>query len=476
MFNLLPLLLAATAATNGPALRLEDAVLMALQNNRELEVQRLQPAIVKTAEQVERAAFDPVLSGAAATTRDSGSNETTVTAASLAASQQLPTGTRLEAEVAGSRQREAAPGPEAAGAALTLTQSLLQGRPLAANLASLRQARLDTAISEYELRGFAESLVAEVEVEYWNNVLARRRLLIDEEALRVTERQLEEIDHRIRVGGLPETERASAQAEVALRHEALINARSAVDLSALRLRRLIEPAALAAGGLNPAPATEPSEPAGGLEPLAIHLQAALRRRPDLNQARLQVQRGDLELVKTRNGLLPRLDLFVRLGDTGYARSFDGAVNDIDGRDPEYSVGVKFAFPPVNREARALQRRAELTREQAESALENLQDLVRVDVESAYIEVLRTREQMSATAITRQFQEEKLRAEQVKFRVGRSTSLLVAQAQQDLVNSQVAEVLSRIARLQSLIRLYRLEGTLLERRGLQAPGRETPASL
>jgi outer membrane protein TolC len=182
-----------------------------------------------------------------------------------------------------------------------------------------------------------------------------------------------------------------------------------------------------------------------------------------------VRRGDLELVKTRNGLLPRLDLFVRLGDTGYARSVEKAAGDLDGRDPAFSVGVQLEFPLMNREARALHTRAELTREQTDTALANMEDLARVDVESAFIETLRTREQIAATGITRQFQEEKLRAEQAKFRVGRSTSLLVAQAQKDLVNSQVSEVESVTASLQSLVRLYRLEGSLLERRGLEAPG-------
>ena len=54
------------------------------------------------------------------------------------------------------------------------------------------------------------------------------------------------------------------------------------------------------------------------------VQRALKLRPDLREARLGVQRGDLELVKTKNGLLPRLDLFVSLGKTGYADSFGPA--------------------------------------------------------------------------------------------------------------------------------------------------------
>ena len=55
------------------------------------------------------------------------------------------------------------------------------------------------------------------------------------------------------------------------------------------------------------------------------MKLALQMRPDLNQAKLLWQRGDLEVVKTRNGLLPKLDLFVTLGRTGFAESFGKSV-------------------------------------------------------------------------------------------------------------------------------------------------------
>jgi outer membrane protein TolC len=101
---------------------------------------------------------------------------------------------------------------------------------------------------------------------------------------------------------------------------------------------------------------------------------------------------------------------------------------------------------------------------------NLEQLVQVDVRSAYIEVQRAEEQIAATAATRRLQEETVRAETEKFRVGRSTALLVARAQRDLVLSQIAEVQVVIRYRQALVDLYRLEGSLLERRGVNSPGR------
>jgi outer membrane protein len=102
---------------------------------------------------------------------------------------------------------------------------------------------------------------------------------------------------------------------------------------------------------------------------------------------------------------------------------------------------------------------------------NLAQIVQVDVRSAYLEVNRSKEQIAATAATRALQEEKARIEAEKFRVGKSTSILVAQAQRDLLSSRISEIQAIVNYLKSLIDLFFMEGSLLERRGIMAPGQE-----
>jgi outer membrane protein TolC len=80
------------------------------------------------------------------------------------------------------------------------------------------------------------------------------------------------------------------------------------------------------------------------------------------------------------------------------------------------------YPIFNRDAKALHRRALLTREQAQKALENLSQLVEVDVRTAYIEVNRTKQQIAASSVTRMFDEETLRTETEKLRVGKINQL------------------------------------------------------
>ena len=472
--------------TGAVPVTISQAMLLALANNQALAVQRLNVPIARTVVEDERAVFDPILAGSLQRQRSlilspggRGNFATmgTDNTGEIGLSEFFPTGTQVA--VTGSTDiAHGSANPDnffATRYGLTVTQALLRGFGLDVNLASLRQARVDVLTSEYELRGFAESLVAQVEEAYWDYALAQRNIEIFTQSLKLAEQQLRETEERIRVGKLADIERAAAEAEVALRREDLINANSALATSRLTLLRLMNPAKTDFWSRDVAIQTPPTPPRETLEQVVSHVQVAMRMRPDLNQARTLVQRDDLEIVKTRNGLLPRMDLFTTLGKSGYASSFSGSYTNLHERGYDLLVGVSMEYPILNRSAVATNQRAHLSRQQAVESVNNVAQLVEVDVRMAYIEVERAMEQVAATAVTRRLQEETVRAETEKFRVGKSTTLLVAQAQRDLLRSQISEVSAVVAHLKALVEFYRLEGSLLERRGIVCPGRE-PAQM
>lgn len=457
---------------------LADAVIMALENNRSLAVERLTPEIIQSFEDEARSVFDPVLSAGGVTQRVVGPRPTTaaehqvnkVDEGFIALDTYFPTGTALTLEAAAGRADAGRPddGRYAGRLGMALNQSLLQGFGTDVNLARLRQARLETQISRYELQGFSEALVAGVEHAYWDYALTLRQIEIVRESLNLAEQQLSDTRAMIDVGAMAEAELPAVQAEVALQRQGLIDAKNAVAANRLRLLQLVNPPGEVFDG-ELTLSHPPAIPSVQLDPVGRSVDEGLRRRPEMNQARLEIDRGELEVVRTRNGLLPRLDLFVQLGKSGYADAFGSAFSELDGDHYDAQAGIRLAYPLFNREAKARHRRARLSREQAEKALDNLRQLVALDIRIAHLEVDRTREQIGASAATRQWQEEKLRIETEKFRVGRSTNLLVAQAQRDLLVSRIDEVRAVVAYLKALTDLYRFEGTLLERRGIGMDG-------
>ena len=462
---------------------LEEAVMLTLENNRSLRVQRMAPIVAGTFEDVARSAFDPNLFAELSVSRrrderlaDSlqvvtDASESLNTSVGL--NQSFPTGTDVQLGAMQSFRNprdSAGPDTDRVRGFITVTQALLDGRGTEVNLAQVRQARLETLASEFELRGFAEALLADIESTYWDYVLARREVEIFEESVDLARRQMEATRERIEVGQLAETDIAAAEAEVALRRQALINARSGLEVLRLQLIRLLNPQPGEVGWDREIEVVdEPSVPNVELDDVRQHVQVALRFRPEIHQSHLQLTGRGLDVVQTRNGLLPRLDFFVTLGKTGFANSFGDAIRNVDGDGYDATVGIRAEYALGNRQSDANHRRARASQREASESIRNLVQLVELDVRTAYTEAQRAERQIEASAATRRLQEEALRAETEKFEVGLSTVLEVSQVQRDLLESQIAEVGAAIDYRKALIDLYRLEGSLLKRRGIGGPG-------
>lgn len=465
-------------------LSVEQAVMRALGTNRDLQVRRLGPVIAGTFEEFERGVFDPELFAEAEYFKEKATEISRATGerfavegddieAVLGVRQDLPSGTAIEASVEQSRSTsDRAPDQQETRVGLSVVQALLQGRGPEVNLARVKQAELEGVASLHELRGFTEALLAEVETAYWNFVLADKEIEIFESSLEVARQQRQYVEEQIDVGLLPEIEAAAVRAEVARREQGLILAESLREERRLQLLRLI--------GHDPGAAFEPavrpsSDPRSDAEPindLEDRLLLADRSRADLAEARLRLEQDRLETVITRNGMLPKLDLFLALGGTGYGETFSGSVGELGAGTYDFEAGIRFSQFIGNRSARARDREARASRQQAAEAVRNLEQLVRFDVRLAANRVESARRQITASEATRLFQEESLKAEQERFAVGAGTALLVAQAQRDLLVSQIAEITSivnyRIARTQ----LYRAEGSLLALRGIQFAAAES----
>lgn len=501
---------------------IDDAVALALDNNQGLQVQKIDPASVQTLIAEQRAVFDPEVSAFVTGSRQRLERDTIVpkkltvidaegkvvpigtvqqrvesgvktesVRGSVGIDQLFPTGTGISATFSPSHTRLdnfATPHSfdtrtdtdvDTTTAELSFTQHILRGAGLKVNLAGLRQAKLAALSSDYQLRGFVENLVAEIEFTYWDYTLAKRQIQILEESLALAEDQAIEIEERIRVGVLAETERAAADAEVAQRRSSLIDGRSALAQLRLDLLRLLNPSPESMRIQDIELTSEPVTPEVDMSKVEESIAFAYRMRPELNQTRLQIISNDLDLVKTKNGLLPQLDLFLDfskdLTETEYAIVLRESSRDLEDDAWRVDVGAQFSYPIGNRAARARYQRAQFAREKSDEALANLTQLVEQDVRGAYVELARSQEQIAATAATRRLQEVVEQTEREKFRIGTSTGFLVAQAQRDLLITQINEVQAVKNFLKALVNLYRLDGSLLLRRGIICPGAE-PVSL
>lgn len=467
---------AAPPRREGPhELSLEAATVLALESSPELAVRRLDPAIAGTFETIARGEFGVTLfaDGQISAEQTQETNRATMmqfraegsrAEATAGIRQRTPTGTEIETSL-GYRRDESNRSPEQQEARIgvTITQALLQGVDPEANLAAVRLAELETRATEHQLRAFVTALLLELETGYWQLALARESLAIHERSLALVAQQAEAMAARIEVGDAAPADALVVRAQVAIRRQALIDARAALEEQRLRLGRLLN--------LDPEASSLEVTDAIGIEPRAVedpaaHHALAQRLRADLAEARVRLEQRRLDTVVTGNGVLPRLDLFVQLTKTGFGSSFGDAIQGLTEPTYEVTAGLRFEQLLGNDRAAASDRQAAFRRERAERAVGNLASLVRLDVDLALNEITRAHAQIDASRRTAELMQEVVEAERARLEVGETTELVLAQAERDLVEAQVAEVAALVAYRVALVRLWASEGSLLQRRAVR----------
>jgi len=190
-------------------------------------------------------------------------------------------------------------------------------------------------------------------------------------------------------------------------------------------------------------------------------EAARRTRPDLAQARLQIDNTRALLTGTRNARLPALDAIATFRSNGLAGSLNpltlagaaahtaapellggyGSVLDqLAGRSfPDFVVGIQMTIPLRNRAAEADYARDQLALRQQEIRVLQIEKQVRLEIENALIALEQARATAEAAQQERTYQEQAVAAEIDRLGVGVSTTYLVIQYQRDLAQARSAEV-------------------------------------
>lgn len=472
-----------SAAASPLVLSLADAALMAMENDPELAVERLNPQILETYVDEAQADFDPRLTSVLGKERVRGLNlsssgtlfelETHDLVGELAMAQTFPTGTSLELGASTDVVDASGDGQQLVESRLgvSVAQPLLRKAGMAANMARVRAARLDVLASQYEVRGFAETLIADVEHTYWDYALAKRETEIYAKSIDLAQKLLEDVRVRVENGLLARSQAVAPEAELALRRQDMVDARGDMEKARVLLLGYLNLYRSGGGGRDVQLADELVMPDTRPGDVESHVGGGLCMRPELNQTRLLARRGRLEVLKTRNGLLPRLDLFVTFGRTGYADTFSNSWDEVGSGTYDLLVGVSLERHLGNHAARAEHTRAAVGQNQTDQALLNLERLVQVDVRTAHAEAVRALEKVAAVTATRALDEQKLAIETERLNLGQASSFQAARAQRDLVERQIDEAEAIADYRKALVKLYRLDGSLLKRRGISAPGEE-----
>jgi outer membrane protein TolC len=484
-------------------LSLRAYIELAMSNNPDINLQRLDVLQQQNNLLAAFSPFDPFLNASFNSTRSTTPTSDVLEGADVRSdlgqtarftyNQTLDTGTNYSVGYVGSKSASNSQNvtfnPTIRGELeFNVRQPLLRDRGRFVQRIPIMVAESRLRLTEEQVRERVINLLQQAENAYWDAANARESLRVQENSLELARAFLDLQRRHLDVGAIspldiyqPEQQFATAQVRVTQEQFRLQQAQDV-------LRRWIGadldpdfrhmPIVLTEGIAPPseAPTLDPEE----------HVARALRLRPELRQGQHALEIDDLNIRGATNELRPDLSINAGYSSQGRGGNFfpdrdfvgsDGQVVVIPGgfpqaldqlfrfRFPTYSFGLTLQLPLRNRRAAADLSNATIQKRRDLYALRSEEQGVRLDVLNAVAGVELAKAALSQAEVARDFSQKRLDAEQRKYDLGVQEAFFVLQAQNDLVDAEAGVLAQSIAYRRTMLTLLRATGELLEARGV-----------
>lgn len=364
---------------------------------------------------------------------------------------------------------------------LNITQPLLRGFGMSLNRRFIRIAGDEQKIGGLLFRQQLIATVYGVIRLYTDFVALYEDVKVKQESVMLAEKLLADVKAQVEEGTLAPVEETRANAQIYSTRQDLVNAQGLLDEQEAILKNVItrqgnQDELVREAHIIPTDTLEIPEQES-VQPIQDLIARALADRPDLAQARLQIDVSTIGLQGSKSATRPELDLVGVVQNNGLAGAlnpllpsadpaliggYGGVLDQIFSRKyPTYGIGLQFNLPIHNRIAEADLARDEIQVKQSQVRLRQMENQARLEVEDALIAMRRARAASEAAAQARALQEQSLQVEQAKFDVGASTSFFVIQYESQLAQARSTEVAARSAYVKARAALQRAVGSILE---------------
>lgn len=339
---------------------------------------------------------------------------------------------------------------------LQLTQNLLQGFGRAVNGRNIRVQNNNVKVSNLQFEQQVTTTVAGALNLYWDLVSFVENVRAREQAVATAKQLVEDNKNQVEAGSLAPIEITRAESQVYAAQQDLVVAQTNLLQQETILKNALVRDGIRAAGLSSVhviPLDRLAVPDKDSLPSEDDLvRDALAHRIELNQARLNLESNQMNLVGIKNSLKPTLQAFAEVTNNGLTGDLNPAaggqpgigflvggygnlLGEIARRNyPNYSAGISLNISLRNRAAQADYVTSLLELRQNELTLRKSTNQVTLDVQNALVGIEQARVRLEAASKSRMLAEETLMADQTKYSLGAGTPSQVIQDQRDLATA------------------------------------------
>lgn len=527
-------------------LSLEDAISLGLENNLSIAVERYVPWLDEASllyaksgangrlqfdptftsslslEQTETPINNPIFAGITTEITAPVSLNNHVTTANFGYTQGFATGTQAQVTFNNSRDSTNFGGfdlfdpYEQSTLTVELTQPLLNGFGRIANTRYIIEAKNTVKVGESQFAQQVIATVTQVATDYWELVFARENVKVEQVAVAADQQLYNNNKKQLEIGTMAPLDVITAQSQLATDQQALVQAQTTqlLDETTLLVAITKDPLSGTLNGVEIVPTSSIFNP--NVENISLDdaVKEAWQKRPELQQAALNLKNAGVEVKATRNSLLPQVNLFgeyqaaglggvitptsptgaffaetpifvpgdvlpngiipvgsVPIGISGQpittaGTPIRGGLSDdwnamIRGKYPTLEAGFNITLPIRNRAAQANNATAQLNEREQEVEYLQTQNTIVLNVRQALITLVQDRAAITAAEEARVYAQQSYDDEVKKLQLGTSTAFTVIQKQQLLTAAEGTELRDRINLIEAELNFNQAMGRTLD---------------
>jgi outer membrane protein len=397
-----------------------------------------------------------------------------------------------------------------------LTQPLLNGFGRIPNTRFIIEAKNTVKVGESQFAQQVIATVTQVATDYWELVFARENVKVEQVAVAADQQLYNNNRKQLEIGTMAPLDVITAESQLATDQQALVQAQTTqlLDETTLLVAITKDPLSATLNGVEIIPTTTIFNP--NVENISLDdaVKEAWQKRPELQQAALNLQNAGVEVKATRNSLLPTLNLFgeyqaAGLGGVIHPTTATGAFtadvpiflpgdvlpdgtipagtlpsgfsgtpitaagtpireglsDDLNSmilaKYPTLEVGINLTLPIRNRAAQANNATAQLNEREQEVSYLQTQNTIVLNVRQALITLVQDRAAITAAEEARVFAQQSYDDEVKKLQLGTSTAFTVIQKQQLLTAAEGTELRDRINLIEAELNFNQAMGRTLD---------------
>ena len=358
----------------------------------------------------------------------------------------------------------------------------------------LKILNLDSQIDDSRFEQRVSEIVQEVQNQYWELAYSIANHEVRRTAVDLAFIQRQNNERRVEIGVLAPIEVTSSRAEVASREQIMIQSEVAIISAQNALKQLLAADPKAdIWGLSLLPTERPQARDVSMS-LDDAIETALSRRPEMRQARLELEKNEIDREFYRKEKTPQFDftaLFGSQGRTGRvlqdiredlnddgfpetvvdtilfkdSPSFGnltnawGQVFDFDFTNWEVSLNVQ--IPLGNRAAKAQLAEVAVRDRILTSQLKKEQQAIIVDVRNAFESLSVQKKRLDAARSAKELSKERMDGEHKRFEAGLSTNFEVLILQRDFAETSIDELRAMVDYQLAVVALQKAIYTIID---------------